>query len=110
MRFLALPLLLPESSQAGGSTEFPGFRLLVLGYGHGVLETGCGFGVVVWGLCQEEFPLETIHFCCAPTLLIGIDECEHSAQHAESDLGLSTVAVRVREEEEIIQRIPLGSV
>ena len=36
MGFLAFPLLLPEASEAGGSTEFPGFRLLVLGYRNGV--------------------------------------------------------------------------
>ena len=29
MGFLAFALLLPESSQAGGSTEFPGFGLLL---------------------------------------------------------------------------------
>jgi hypothetical protein len=46
-RFVAFPLLLPESSQAGGSTEFSGFGLLALGYCNGLLETGCGFGVVV---------------------------------------------------------------
>src|SRR5262249_17473556 len=47
MGFLAFPLLLPESSQAGGGTEFPGFRLLALGYRYGLLVAGFGFSVVV---------------------------------------------------------------
>src|SRR5215471_14785348 len=44
--FLTFALLLPESSEAGGSTEFPGFCLLALGYTDSLLETECGFGVV----------------------------------------------------------------
>ena len=36
MGFLGFALLLPQASQAGGSTEFPGFRRLVLGYGNGL--------------------------------------------------------------------------
>ena len=47
MSFLAFALLLPESSQAGGSTEFPGFSLLTLGYMDGVLKTGFGFSLIV---------------------------------------------------------------
>src|SRR6516165_7211428 len=38
--FLAFALLLPEARQAGGSTEFPGFRLLILGYTDGLMEAG----------------------------------------------------------------------
>ena len=40
MGFLALPLMLPESSETRGGAEFPGLRLLILGYGHGLVETG----------------------------------------------------------------------
>ena len=38
MGFRAFPLLLPQASETGGSTEFPGFRLLALGYTDGLLE------------------------------------------------------------------------
>src|SRR2546428_4721914 len=47
MGFLTFALLLPEPSQAGGSTEFPGFCLLVLGYRNGLLEAGFGCSMVV---------------------------------------------------------------
>src|SRR5262245_32976672 len=47
MGFLAFALLLPESSETGGSAEFPGFRTLGLGDGNGLVETGCSFGLVV---------------------------------------------------------------
>ena len=40
---LALALGLPQAGQAGGGTEFPGFRLLALGYRNGVSEAGVGF-------------------------------------------------------------------
>jgi hypothetical protein len=36
--FLAFPLLVPESSEAGSSAEFPGLCLLILGYRNGVME------------------------------------------------------------------------
>src|SRR5882724_12367214 len=41
------PLLLPQASEARRGAEFPGFRLLVLGYRHGLPETGFGFTLVV---------------------------------------------------------------
>src|SRR5712664_1077412 len=47
MGFLAFALLLPEASQAGGSTEFPGFCRLLLGYRNGVMEAGFGFEVII---------------------------------------------------------------
>jgi hypothetical protein len=47
MGFLAFPLLLPESSHAGGSAKFPGFGLLALGYTDGVMEAGFGFLLAV---------------------------------------------------------------
>src|SRR5262249_43905467 len=39
---LAFALLLPQASEAGSGTEFPGFSLLALGYMDGVLKTGFG--------------------------------------------------------------------
>ena len=45
--FLALPLLLPESSETGSSTEFQGFGLLVSSYRKGVLEAICRFSLVI---------------------------------------------------------------
>ena len=47
MGFLAFALLLPESSQAGGSTEFEGFGLLILGYRNGLPEAVLGFSLIV---------------------------------------------------------------
>jgi hypothetical protein len=38
MGFLAFSLLLPESSETGGGTEFPGFCLLILGYRNGLMK------------------------------------------------------------------------
>ena len=47
MGFLAFALLLPESSETGSGSEFPGFGLLVLGDADGVLEAGFGFSLIV---------------------------------------------------------------
>ncbi len=47
MSLLSFPLVLPQAREACGGAEFPGFRTLVLGYRHGVLETGFGFPLVV---------------------------------------------------------------
>jgi hypothetical protein len=47
MGFLALPLALPQASQARGGTEFPGFRLLGASDVEGVLETGFGFSMII---------------------------------------------------------------
>jgi hypothetical protein len=44
--FLAFTLLLPESSQAGRGTEFPGFGLLALGYTDGLMEAGFCFSLI----------------------------------------------------------------
>jgi hypothetical protein len=45
--FLAFALLLPEASQARGRTEFPGFRLLALGYADGVMEASFCFRLMI---------------------------------------------------------------
>ena len=47
MGFLAFALLLPESSETGCGTEFPGFGLLVLGDTDGLMETGFCFSLIV---------------------------------------------------------------
>jgi hypothetical protein len=58
MGFLTFALLLPEPSEARDSAEFPGFRLLVLGYMDGVLKTGFGCSMVVRRLYKEAFTLQ----------------------------------------------------
>ena len=60
MGFLAFAVLLPEASEAGGSAKFPGFRVLALGYGNGLLEAGCGFSLLVRRLLEEECAFEAI--------------------------------------------------
>ena len=40
---LTLVLALPQAGQAGGSAEFPGFGVLVLGDCEGLVEAGFGF-------------------------------------------------------------------
>src|SRR4030095_8318302 len=62
MGFLAFPLLLPESSEAGGSTEFPGFCLLALGDADGVLKISFGFSLVVLRLREQQLSFETVEF------------------------------------------------
>src|SRR5262245_6680228 len=47
MGLLAFALLLPEASETASSAEFPRFRRLILGYRHGVMETGFGFCGIV---------------------------------------------------------------
>src|SRR5262249_39138512 len=46
MGFLAFPLLLPQSSQARGSTEFERFGLLALGYCYGLGKTRFRFSLI----------------------------------------------------------------
>jgi hypothetical protein len=50
--FLALPLALPQASEARGSAEFPQFSALVLGDCHGVVEAGFGITLVVGRLLE----------------------------------------------------------
>jgi hypothetical protein len=45
--FVSLPLPLPQCGETGGSAEFPGFRLLILGYGYGLMEAGFSFHGIV---------------------------------------------------------------
>ena len=40
---MAFALLVPETSEAGGGTKFPGLRLLVVSDVKGVMEAGFGF-------------------------------------------------------------------
>jgi len=47
MSFLVFALLLPQASQAGGSTEFPRFRLLLVRDVERLLEAGCSFRGIV---------------------------------------------------------------
>jgi hypothetical protein len=47
-------LLLPEPSETCSSTEFQRFSLLGTRYFEGVMEAGFGFGVIVWGLLQQD--------------------------------------------------------
>lgn len=47
MGFVAFALLVPESSEAGGSTEFPGLCLLVLGYRNGMVKASFRFNLIV---------------------------------------------------------------
>ena len=47
MGFLAFALLLPESSETGGSTEFPRFRLLLACDVEGAVKARFGCRVVV---------------------------------------------------------------
>lgn len=46
-RLVSFALTLPESSEAGGGTEFPAFGALGLGKGDGLVETGFSFRIVV---------------------------------------------------------------
>ena len=70
MGFLALPLLLPESGEAGGSAEFPGFCLLALGYCHSLGKTGFCFSLRVRKERQQQLPFEPMQLCFAETLTI----------------------------------------
>ena len=47
--FLALPLLSPETSQAGGGAKFPRFSALILGDCKGLVKGCLGFSAVVSG-------------------------------------------------------------
>jgi hypothetical protein len=47
MGFLAFALLLPESSEAGRGTEFPGLSALALGYCKGLMECGFCFSLII---------------------------------------------------------------
>ncbi len=60
MGFGGLPLLLPQTSQARGGTEFPGFGLLMFGDVDGLTKTPFGVLVRVWSLSQAQFAFEAI--------------------------------------------------
>jgi hypothetical protein len=47
MGILALPMLLPESSETFGSSQFERLGLLVSSNGKGVMEAGFGFSLIV---------------------------------------------------------------
>src|SRR4029450_4568926 len=54
MGFLAFALLLPESSEAGGSTEFPRFGLLILSYRNSLGKTSFCRRLVVRILLEQR--------------------------------------------------------
>jgi hypothetical protein len=60
MGFLALPLTLPESSQAGGSAEFERLCLLRTGEVKGVMEAVLRFSLIIQRALQNEFTFEAI--------------------------------------------------
>ena len=54
MGFLALALLLPETRQAGGGPQLPGFGSLVAGQGQGLVEAGFGLVHLNTRLLQKQ--------------------------------------------------------
>src|SRR5262252_4298441 len=54
VRLAALPLALPQPSQAQGRPQLPRLRLLAAGNGEGLLEAGFRLGGLRDGLAQEE--------------------------------------------------------
>src|SRR5215472_3491514 len=66
--FGALALLLPQATETRGGAQFPGFRTLVLGDRHGVLEASFSFTLVVCRQLQEEFASEAMELCVVPML------------------------------------------
>jgi hypothetical protein len=89
MGFLAFALLLPQSSETGGSAEFPGFRLLVLGYPDGVLETDFGFCGIACRLLEEECAFETVQFGFVPSFTRFVHDRQRFRERCESYLWLS---------------------
>jgi hypothetical protein len=77
-------LALPQASKARGGAEFPGFRTLVLGYRHGLLETGFGFTLVVCRQLQEECALEAMELCVVEMLSSIIDGSQRFDQDGKS--------------------------
>src|SRR5262249_23514872 len=62
MRFLSLPLLLPQATEAHARPQSPGLGLLAAGDGKGVLEAGFRLGHLWDSLAQEQGALEPICF------------------------------------------------
>src|SRR5262245_48683805 len=89
MGFLAFALLLPESSHAGGSAEFPGFGLLALGYTDGVLETRFRFSGILRRALQQECTFETVQFRFIETLTTAVHECQRFRERRQSCRWLS---------------------
>src|SRR5262245_49246528 len=102
-RFVSFPLLLPESSQAGGSTEFPEFCLLALGYTDGVMETDFGFDSVVWRLLYQECTLEAVEFGLTPAFTRGVHERQRFCQQRESRCWPPEDSMNFREQREPIR-------
>jgi hypothetical protein len=87
MGFLAFALLLPKTSQAGGSTELPEFGLPALGNAEDMMETGFSLSEVARNLLQQEGAFEAVEFGFGPALIILGDPYErlgherHSIRH-----------------------------
>jgi hypothetical protein len=91
MRFSPLAVLLPQSGQAHGRPQLPGFGLLATCNGQGLLEAGFGAGRVWDALPQQELALEPIRLRAHITPPAGLECRQRLDQQAQSFPDLASV-------------------
>src|SRR5215831_18616783 len=79
--FVALALLLPQSTQAHRRPQLQGLGLLAAGKSEGLMKTGLWLRVMLWRACQQELPLESIQLCLLPALPTGAYQRECLGQY-----------------------------
>ena len=74
MSFGLSALAPPQSTQAHGGAQLPGFDLLAARYGQSLLSAGFCLGCVRDGLAQQQGTLEAIRLCQQVTPPAGLDD------------------------------------
>src|SRR6266851_9140634 len=96
----ALTLLLPQTTQAGGGTEFERPGLLGMRHVEGLLEAGLRFRVVVRRLLQQQHAFEPIQFWVVPAVTGGLCKRQCFREYRESFLWFSHGVICLSEERE----------